>query len=81
MSDEPYDDEAGAPPAGEAIHMPEPSVLPLINAAGLALAIVSLTLTWYLVAAGLLVFLGTAIKWIADVRRDIDQLPLEHHGH
>ena len=59
--------------------MPRPSILPLINAAGLALAIVSLTLTWYLVAVGLIVFVVTAIKWIADVRRDIEVLPLEHH--
>jgi hypothetical protein len=69
----------GPPPVGEEIHMPAPSILPLINAAGLALAIVSLTLVWYLVAAGLIVFVVSAIKWIADVRRDIDDLPLEHH--
>jgi hypothetical protein len=78
MSDEPRYDP-GVPPPGEEIHMPRPSILPLINAAGLALAIVSLTLVWYLVAVGLIVFVGTAIKWIADVRRDIDDLPLEHH--
>ena len=60
--------------------MPRPSILPLINAAGLALAIVSLTtLGWYFVAFGLIVFVVTAIKWIADVRRDIEDLPLEHH--
>jgi hypothetical protein len=78
VSEEPRTDP-GVPPAGEEIHMPRPSILPLINAAGLALAIVSLTLTWYLVAAGLIVFVVTAIKWIADVRRDIEDLPLEHH--
>jgi hypothetical protein len=78
MSDEPRYDP-GVPPPGEEIHMPRPSILPLINAAGLALAIVSLTLTWYLVAVGLIVFVVTAIKWIADVRRDIEDLPLEHH--
>lgn len=66
------------PPTGEQIHMPAPSVLPLINAAGLAFAIVSITLSWYLVAIGLIVFLGTAIRWIADTRRDIAELPLEH---
>ena len=38
--------------------MPAPSILPLINAAALALAIVSLTLSWYLVAlVGLVIFL------------------------
>jgi hypothetical protein len=64
------------PPVGEEIHMPEPSVLPLINAAALAMAIVSLTISWWLVAAGGVIFLGTAIRWIADVRRDISNLPL-----
>jgi hypothetical protein len=72
-------EDPGVPPAGEEIHMPRPSILPRINAAGLALAIVSLTLVWYLVAVGLVVFVVTAIKWIADVRRDIEDLPLEHH--
>jgi len=67
------------PPAGEAVHMPEPSIIPLVNAAALAIAIVSLTLSWYTVALGGVVFLITAIKWIADVRRDLEALPLEHH--
>jgi hypothetical protein len=31
------------------------------------------------VAGALVVFLGTAIRWIRDVRRDIADLPLEHH--
>ena len=67
------------PPAGEEIPMPEPSLLPVINAAALAIAIVSLTLNWYMVALGGFVFVVTTIKWIADVRRDIAALPLEHH--
>ncbi len=75
------DEHTSAPPAGEEIHMPAPSALPLVNAAGLALAIVSLTLSWWLVAAGLLVFLGTAVKWVLDVRRDISELPLDHSHH
>ena len=69
------------PPIGEEIHMPAPSILPLINAAGLALAIVSLTLTWYLVATGAIIFLWTAVMWIRDVRRDIAVLPLDHSHH
>ncbi|HEX6025896.1 MAG TPA: cytochrome c oxidase subunit 4 [Solirubrobacter sp.] len=69
------------PPAGEQIHMPPPSILPLINAAGLALAIVSLTLSWWLVGFGLIVFGVTTIKWVADVRRDIAELPPDHSQH
>ena len=61
--------------------MPAPSVLPLINAASLAVAILSLTISWWLVGAAMIVFVGTAIRWIRDVRRDIDELPLEHSHH
>ena len=67
------------PPAGEEIHMPAPSLIPVVNAAALAIAIVSITLSWYVVALAGLVFLVTTVKWIADVRRDIAELPLEHH--
>jgi hypothetical protein len=74
---EQYDDK-GVAPAGEHIHMPAPSILPLINAAGLALAIVSITLNWVLVVIGLVIFIVTAIKWIGDTREEISHLPLEH---
>ena len=67
------------PPVGEEVHMPEPSLIPVINAAALALLIVSITLSWYFVALGGIVFVITTIMWIADVRRDIEALPLEHH--
>ena len=73
------DPQRTAPPVGEEIHMPAPSIIPLINAAALAIAIVSITLSWYVVAVAGVVFLVTTIKWVADVRRDIAALPLEHH--
>ena len=60
---------------------PHPSVIPLINAAALALAIVAITLSWWLVGAAMIVFLGTAIRWVRDVRRDIAELPLDHSHH
>ena len=75
------DDITGAPPVGEEVHMPAPSALPLINAAALAIAIVALTISWYLVAGALLVFLGTAVRWVRDVKRDIAELPLDHSHH
>jgi hypothetical protein len=80
MSDD-YEVNGTTPPAGEEIHMPAPSILPLINAAGLALAIVSLTLTWYLVAVGLIIFLWSTIVWVGKVRREIADLPLDHSHH
>jgi hypothetical protein len=73
------DDRVEAPPAGEQIHMPAPSILPVLNAAGLATAIVGITISIVLVVAGLLLFLGTAGVWIRDARREMEELPLEHH--
>ena len=82
MSEELDDHVNGsATPTGEEIHMPAPSALPLVNAAGLALTIVSLTLSWYMVAVGAIIFLVTTIVWIGDVRRDIADLPLDHSHH
>ena len=67
------------PPAGEEIHMPAPSLIPIVNSAALAIAIVAITLSWYVVALAGLVFVVSTVRWIADVRRDIAELPLEHH--
>jgi O-antigen ligase len=69
------------PPTGEQIHMPAPSILPVLNALGLAPAIVGITISLVLVIAGLLLFLGTAIVWIRGARREMEDLPLEHGHH
>ena len=74
-------EHTGAPPVGEEVHMPAPSILPMINAASLAIAIVSITLSWWIVGAAMIVFLATTIRWVRDVRRDIAELPLEHSHH
>jgi hypothetical protein len=74
-------EERNVPPAGEQVHMPARSALPLINAAGLAIAIISLTFSWVLVVAGLVVFLSTAVLWIRSTRREIAELPLDHDAH
>ena len=71
--------DLGAPPVGEEVHMPAPSALPLINAAALAIAIVALTISWWVVGVARLIFVATTIRWVRDVKRDIAELPLEHH--
>ena len=75
------DDYRAAPPVGEEVHMPAPSVLPLINAAALAIAIVSLTISWWVVGVAMLVFLFPSLRWVRDVKRDISELPLDHSHH
>jgi hypothetical protein len=67
-----------APPVGEELHLPGPSIIPALNAAGIAIALVGLTFHWVLIVAGGLLFLGTTVRWIRDVVRDVDALPLEH---
>jgi hypothetical protein len=74
-------DYRDVPPAGEEVHMPAPSALPLINAAALAIAIVSITISWWLVGFAGIIFLATTARWIRDVKRDIEELPLEHSHH
>ncbi|MBS1871436.1 MAG: hypothetical protein JSS99_17425 [Actinobacteria bacterium] len=73
--------EQTPPPVGEEIHLPGPSLLPILNAAGLTLAIIGITLGLVLSIVGGILFLVTAVKWIASTRRDIAALPPEHHSH
>lgn len=66
------------PPVGDRIHMPEPSFLPVLVALGITIALVGIVMSWVLFAIGFVIFLIATIRWIRDVRRDIDDLPLEH---
>jgi len=72
--------ETQAPPVGEEVHMPEPSLLPILNAVGVSLAIVGLTLSPFITAAGLILFLVTLVRWVRAARREIAELPAEHRG-
>jgi hypothetical protein len=74
------DEVTDAPPVGEEIHMPGASLLPIINAAGISLAIVSITISLVGVILGVIVFLLSGAIWIRDARKEMDDLPLEHHG-
>ena len=73
--------DADAPPAGEEVHLPGPSVVPLLNATGISLALVGLTVSNVLVVMGLVLFLVTTVRWIRDTIRDVDELPLDHSAH
>jgi hypothetical protein len=68
-----------APPAGEAVHLPGPTYLPVITAAGVAIAVVGVVIWWVLVVIGVVVTVVAIWRWIRDTRRDMADLPLEHH--
>jgi hypothetical protein len=71
--------EPEVPPAGEEIHLPGASVQPVLLAAAIACAIVGITTTIVLVIIGVLVSLAVIVSWIRQAKRDIDELPVEHH--
>ena len=77
MSD--YDDNV--PPAGEDIHLPGPSILPVLVAIAITCMIIGLTLSWWFSIFGVVLFVITSTIWIRDTRRDMGELPEEHHHH
>jgi hypothetical protein len=73
--------ETEAPPVGEEVHMPEPSIIPVVNAVGVTLAIVGITLSLALTAIGLVIFLVSLVAWIRSAAREMSELPLDHSSH
>jgi type IV secretory pathway TrbD component len=67
------------PPAGEDIHLPGPTVLPLLSAVSITCMVIGLTLSWWFSIFGAVLFIVTTVMWVRDTRRDIDELPEEHH--
>ena len=72
--------EREVPPAGEEIHLPGPSMDPILLAVGITIALVGVTTSILMVIAGGLLSLVIIVRWIAGARRDIDELPL-HSDH
>jgi hypothetical protein len=66
------------PPVGEEIHLPGGSIQPLLLTIGITMALVGVTTSIVLVIAGGVLALWTIIRWIADTRRDIAELPVHH---
>jgi hypothetical protein len=67
-----------APPVSEEIHLPGPTLVPFVNAAGLSLAIFGVAFSWFLCGAGVIIFLISLYYWLRDVKSSIGELPAEH---
>jgi hypothetical protein len=74
VSDVPHD----APPAGEEIHLPGPTLIPVVTAAAITLIVVGTTIDWIFSAVGGLILIICVARWIGDTRRDVAALPEEH---
>jgi hypothetical protein len=69
------------PPAGEEIHLPGPSLQPLLLAVGITLSLVGVTIGRFVMVCGLILTVWVIVRWIADTRRDINALPADHDEH
>jgi hypothetical protein len=67
------------PPAGEEIHLPGPSIQPLLLTVGITMGLLGVTIFFPFVIAGVLLSLAVIVSWIRGARRDIDELPLDPH--
>jgi Flp pilus assembly protein TadB len=67
-----------APPAGEEIHLPGPSLLPIMCAVAITLIVIGTTINLILSVIGLVALVIIVIRWVIDTRRDIAELPEEH---
>ncbi len=69
------------PPPGEAIHLPGPSYIPVLVATGITIAVTGVVISWWIFGFGVALTVLSIGRWIADTRRDIADLPLEHTTH
>ncbi len=64
-------------PAGEEIHLPGPSILPILTALGLTLVVIGITTFIEFTIVGAILMLVCIVRWIKDTRRETDELPLD----
>lgn len=64
-----------APPAGEQIHLPGPTALPLVTAIAVTLLVIGTTLSLIISAVGAVLLVGCLVRWIRETRQSISELP------
>jgi hypothetical protein len=69
--------EPDAPPSGEEIHLPGPSILPFLTAIGITLALVGVTTFIEFTVIGVVMTVWCLVRWIKDTRHEINELPLD----
>lgn len=69
--------EPEAPPVGEEIHLPGPSILPFLTAIGITLTLVGVTTFIEFTIIGGVLTIWCLARWIKDTRHEIDELPLD----
>jgi hypothetical protein len=70
--------EPDVPPAGEEIHLPGPSIQPLLLTVGITAALLGVTIFFPFTIAGVILSVWVIVAWARGARREINELPLEH---
>jgi hypothetical protein len=73
--------EPDTPPVGEEIHLPGPSILPVLTAVGITLALIGITTFIEFTVIGVIMTIWCLVRWIKDTRREVDELPLDAQEH
>ncbi len=66
------------PPTGEQLHIPKPSLLPILATVGLTLALVGVTVSIIFTIVGLLIAIPVIVRWIRSARDELAELPPGH---
>lgn len=74
-------DAQSPPPAGEEIHLPGGSLHPVLLAVGITVALVGVTLGRVLLFSGLILTVWVIVRWIADTRHEMAELPEDLGDH
>ena len=69
------------PPAGDEIHLPGPSVEAFLLAVCMTIALIGVTFSVVLVIGGVIGSIWVIIRWVADTRREMNELPVHTDRH
>jgi hypothetical protein len=61
--------------AHEAIHLPPPSIWPVLLAVGIALLLTGLIINLVMILAGAIITIASIALWVRDARREFGDLP------
>jgi hypothetical protein len=66
------------PQPTEEIHLPDPSYLPVLLAAGVTITLVGIVVNWIIAIIGAIIALVALVRWIREARQELRELPLDH---
>lgn len=80
MTDEPLTEQRNAaPPHGEEIHLPGPSLHPILLTLGITLVLIGVLESWAVAIAGVILTVWVIVAWIRAAVREMGELPAEPH--